>query len=398
MRRATAVVLGIGCLTCVDSAARAEAPVIGGHDVPAGEWREVAAIEDNTNFQFCTGTLIAPTVVLTAAHCIGTDVNKVVIGTNSLARPQDGETIMVKSATEYPGGIDTFDLGVVVLQTPSTITPRAIAAGWASLAIKTGATATVAGYGGVDRDSMVFKDEMQEVDLPITDEDCTHSDGCNAAAKPAGELGAGGNGLDTCEGDSGGPMFITGDLGTFLGGVTSRGYDSNQYTCSEGGIYVRPDKAIKWIEDTAGVEVMKGPMPTWADLHSPRGGAADTMVDANDPMSSKHTFEITAQPMYGMAAVHNDGSLRVCTSPDVTGKDSVTVTITDSSDPSRKLLIVMPIVIEDAASPSSCNIDDFGGDGGGCCSSSGHPAGSLALSLGVLAAIDRSSRRRRRRA
>ncbi|CAN5744935.1 hypothetical protein BH11MYX2_BH11MYX2_15630 [soil metagenome] len=392
MRRATAVVLGFGCLACVDSVARAEAPVIGGHDVPAGEWREVAAIEDNTGFQFCTGTLIAPTVVLTAAHCIDSDVKKVVVGTNTLARPQDGETLQVQMATAYPDGLDSFDLGIVVLQTASTITPRPIAAGWASLAIQTGATATVAGYGGVDRDSMMFKDEMQEVDLPITDADCESSDGCNAAAKPAGELGAGGNGLDTCEGDSGGPLFVTGDLGTFLGGVTSRGYDSNTYTCSEGGIYVRPDKAIKWIEDTAGVEVMKGPAPTWDALHASRGGAADTTIDANDPMSSKHSFEITTQPKYGMAAVHSDGALRVCTSADVTGADKVVVTITDTDHPDRKLLVVMPIEIENADSPGSCNLDDFG-DGGGCCSSSGHPGGSLALGAGVLGLL---SRRRRR--
>ncbi|HEY4055058.1 MAG TPA: serine protease [Kofleriaceae bacterium] len=400
MRRATAVVLGFGCLALGDSTVRAEAPVIGGHDVAAGKWREVAAIGDTDpdNFPFCTGTLIAPTVVLTAAHCIGSDLQKVVIGTNSLAHPENGETIMVKSSKAYPNGLDSFDLGVVILMTPSAVPPRPIAAGWASLAIKTGATATVAGYGGLDRDSMDFKDEMQEVDLPITDEDCSHGNGCNAAAMPAGELGAGGMGLDTCEGDSGGPLFVTGDLGTFLGGVTSRGYDDNQYTCSEGGIYVRPDKAIKWIEDTAGVEVMKGPMPTWDALHAPRGGAADTHIDANDPSSSKHTFAITTPPKFGMAAVHNNGDVRVCTGADVTGPDTMTVTIADANDSTRKLLVVMPINIENADAPASCSLDDFGGDGGGCCSSSGHPAGSLALSVGVLALIERSSRRRRRRA
>lgn len=393
MRRATAVVLGFGCLAVVDSAAFAEgpAPVIGGHNVPAGTWREVAAIEDDTDFQFCTGTLIAPTVVLTAAHCIDGSAAQVVLGTNSYARPQDGETIQVKSQKAYPNGLDSFDVGVIVLQTPSAITPRPIAAGWASLAIKNGAMATVAGYGAIDRDSNDYIPDMQEVDLPITDADCTNSDGCNQAARPAGELGAGGNGIDTCEGDSGGPLFVTGDLGTFLGGVTSRGYDSNTYTCSEGGIYVRPDKLINWIEDTAGVEVMKGPMPTWDALHGKRGGPADTRIDANDPMSSTHSYAITTQPKYGKAAVHNDGSLRVCTDPDVTGDDRLTVTITDSAHPDRQLLIVMPIAIENSDSPGTCNLDDFG-DGGGCCSSTGHPGGSLALGAAVLALVQRRRR------
>ena len=38
---------------------------------------------------------------------------------------------------------------------------------------------------------------------------------------PDGELGAGGMGIDTCPGDSGGPLYLPTDFGTFLAGVTS---------------------------------------------------------------------------------------------------------------------------------------------------------------------------------
>ena len=37
--------------------------------------------------------------------------------------------------------------------------------------------------------------------------------------------------------------FFRGDYGAFLAGITSRGYTNNQYYCSEGGIYGRPDNA-----------------------------------------------------------------------------------------------------------------------------------------------------------
>ena len=69
-------------------------------------------------------------------------------------------------------------------------------------------------------------------------------------------------GIDTCPGDSGGPMYLLTEYGTFLAGVTSRSYDNSQFACSEGGIYGRPDKIVDWIEQQTGVKVARGPEPT----------------------------------------------------------------------------------------------------------------------------------------
>jgi uncharacterized protein (TIGR03382 family) len=370
--------------------AGAEAPIIGGDDAPAGKWRDVAAVNDPAGDQGCTGTLIAPTVVLTAQHCLDINPAAVVIGTTSLARPSEGEVIPVLRDVGYPNGFRSFDVGVLVLQRASTIEPRKIASGWASVDIKNGAMASIVGYGAIDRDSTMYIDELQEAQVPITDADCTTSDGCNSLAKPAGELGAGGMGVDTCEGDSGGPLYITSDLGTFLAGVTSRGYDNNRFACSEGGIYARPDKIVAWIEKEAGVPIARGPEPTFGELTSVRGGAAETTIDANDPKSNSHSFAIATQPMYGTAKVLSDGRLRVCTNPDVAGADQVTVTITDTKDTSRSIFVTLPITITDG-SPESCDIDDF--EDGGCCSIGGSgAAGSIPLALAVLVLL----RRRRR--
>ena len=382
-------VVWVGLVLGSASGARAEAPVIGGHDAVAGKWPDVAAINDSSGEQGCTGTLIAPTVVLTAQHCLDINPSAVVIGATSLARPSEGEVIPVIRDVGYPNGFRSFDVAILILQRPSTITPRKIASGWASVDIKNGATASIVGYGAVDRDSLVYKDELQEAEVPITDADCTTSVGCNALAKPAGELGAGGMGIDTCEGDSGGPLYITSDLGTFLAGVTSRGYDDNQFTCSEGGIYARPDKIVAWIEKEAGVPVARGPEPTYGALSAVRGGAAETSIEANDPKSDSHTFAVTTQPMYGTAKVLSDGRLRVCTNPDVAGADQVTVTLTDADDTSRSIFITMPITIRDG-DPESCDLDDF--DEGGCCSTSRGATGSVPLAIAVLVLL----RRRRR--
>ncbi len=391
MRRIAALFLGcLGGSLGVPAVAFAEAPIIGGHDAMAGTWPDVAAVNDAGGEQGCTGTLIAPTVVITAQHCMEINPSAVVIGTTSLARPSEGEVIPVIKHVGYPNGFRSFDVGVLVLQRPSTLPPRKIASGWASVDIKNGAMAAIVGYGAIDRDSLVYKDELQEAVVPITDAECTDSVGCNALAKPAGELGAGGMGIDTCEGDSGGPLYITSDLGTFLAGVTSRGYDDNQFTCSEGGIYARPDKVIAWIEKEAGVPVMKGPEPTFGELSSVRGGAAETTIEANDPKSDSHTFSVTKQPMYGSAKVLDDGRVRVCTNPDVAGTDSLIVTITDTKDASRSIFITMPLTIMDGT-PQSCSLDDFEEDGG-CCSTSRSATGSIPLGLALLALLRRKRR------
>lgn len=389
-RRIAALVLGSASSLVAAPVARAEAPVIGGHDAVAGAWPDVAAVNDANGDQGCTGTLIAPTVVITAQHCVSINPSAVVIGTTSLARPSEGEVIPVTKAVGYPNGFRTFDVAVLVLQRPSTKTPRKIASGWASVDIKDNAMATVVGYGAIDRDSTMYIDQLQEATLPITDADCSDSTGCNTGARPAGELGAGGMGVDTCEGDSGGPLYITSDLGTFLAGVTSRGYDDNVYTCSEGGIYARPDKVVAWIEKEAGVPVARGPEPTFGELRAVRGGAAETTIEANDPKSDSHTFSIMTQPMFGSAKVLSDGRLRVCTSAEVAGTDQVSVTITDANNASRSIFVTLPITI-DNGDPGSCSLDDF--EDGGCCSASHSATGSAPLGLAVLVLL----RRRRRR-
>lgn len=381
-----------------------ESSVLGGTNAPAGKWPDIVAVRDGSS-QFCSGTLIAPTVVLTAGHCNDPTLDNVLIGTSSLSNPTEGEVIKVIKRVEYetaPGKNDsqrTADLTILVLEKPSMFEPRAIANGWARYEIKEGAMVNLVGYGAIDRDGNVFKDELQEATTTITDADCTHSSGCNTPVKPGGELGAGGMGIDTCGGDSGGPLYLPTDFGTFLAGATSRGYDDNQYYCSEGGIYVRPDKFVDWMEAAAEVPVKHGPEPT-ADLVTvTRGRGAEVDIIHNDPRSDSHTFAIKTEPMYSFAAVREDGRVRVCALEDVVGGDSFVVTVTDKNDPTRTADVKVNVLIEDGEPGSHCNVNMFGtslsaGDGGGCCES-GRSAGggALPLSLGVLGLLMRRRRK-----
>ncbi|MBA3455557.1 MAG: serine protease [Deltaproteobacteria bacterium] len=387
-----ALILQLGLLLLPLGASAGPAPVIGGSDAPAGKWPDSAAMIYPDGMQGCTGTLIAPTVVLTAEHCIyDGGPTSVVVGAASLARKNEGDIIAVTKRMAYPNGDRTYDIGVLVLAQPSRMTPRPIASGWTRFEIKNAAQVAIVGFGAIDRNATSYVNELQEATTTITDADCSRSLGCNSLAKPLGELGAGGMGIDTCPGDSGGPLYLVTPGGTYLAGVTSRGYDNNSYDCSEGGIYARPDKVVDWIEEVAGVKVARGPEPTFEPLSAVRGHAAETRIIANDPKSTSHSYKIVTQPGYGTAAIRDDGRLRVCTNDSVAGDDVVVVEIADSKDPTRVLTLRMPIIIEDGDPGSGCDPEDF--EGGGCCDAGRSAGGSLPLGLGVLLVL----RRRRQR-
>lgn len=364
--------------------------VLGGVNAPAGKWPDVAAVLFNGQQQ-CTGVLVAPNVALTAGHCNDPLLRSILVGTTSLARPTEGETLNVVERIEHPDSFQTEDLTILVLDRPSRFPPRAIATGWARFDIANGARVAIVGYGAIDRDASQYINDLQEAETTITDADCTQELGCNGSVAPGGELGAGGMGVDTCPGDSGGPLYLLTDYGAFLAGITSRSYDDAQYPCADGGIYARPDKVIDWIEQQAGVPVARGPAPTAEAITTVRGHGGETSIAVNDPKAKKHTFSISALPSRGIASVRSDGRVRVCTDPEAApGVDALTVTVADRADPARKLEVTIPVVIQDGDPGADCSVDDF--DSGGCCDSRRGAGGSLPLALGVLAVL----RRRRR--
>jgi secreted trypsin-like serine protease len=369
------------------------APVVGGMNAPQGKWPDVAAVmfkSGSSDQQECTGTLIAPNVVITAGHCNDAALDNVLLGTNSLARPQDGETVAVKTRIEYPNSQSSEDVTILVLAQDAKEEPRKIATGWAKLDIKNAAPVQFVGYGATDVDGNVYIDDLQEVMSTVTDFDCSTSSGCYPAARPDGELGAGGGGIDTCSGDSGGPMYLLTSYGNFLAGVTSRSYDSSVKPCGDGGIYARPDKIVDWAEQQSGIALARGPEPTPRVLMGVPTGPVEVHLDANDPLSDDHTFALTTPPAHGTAAVRADGQVRVCLDGSQM-PDSLTVTITDTKDSSRKLDWVMAITPMTGDAPASCDPNAFEGgeSGGGCCDAGRNPAGSLPLALGVLIVLRR---------
>ena len=363
--------------------------VVGGTNAAAGKWPDVAAMLFDGQ-QACTGTLIAPNVVITAGHCNDPALTTVLVGTNALDKPGAGETIDVAKRVEFPSSQTSEDLTIVVLKGNSRFAPRAVATGWVKLDVLNGKAVEIVGYGAVDVNASQFKPELQEAMSTITDANCTlRTSDCQPSVVPGGELAAGGMGIDSCNGDSGGPLYLLTDYGTFLVGVTSRGYNSSPTPCGDGGIYVRPDKVIDQLEAMAGVALTRGPEPQFDKLSATGGDAAETKIDANDPKSDSHTFELTTPPTAGTARVRDDGAVRVCTNATATAAtDSLVVTITDKKDTTRKLAVTIPIAIAPGTA-TGCDVDAFSEGDGGCCNSGRGGEGALALAGIVLLAIRR---------
>jgi uncharacterized protein (TIGR03382 family) len=113
------------------------------------------------------------------------------------------------------------------------------------------------GFGMTTQSGEDSNTAMREADLVVTDPTCTMDVGCRRVVAPRGEFMAGGLGVDACFGDSGGPVFLDTDDGPALVGVVSRGLSLPGAPCGQGGIYVRADKVVSWIQSVTGARMQR---------------------------------------------------------------------------------------------------------------------------------------------
>ncbi|MGZ3456630.1 MAG: S1 family peptidase [Polyangiales bacterium] len=162
----------------------------------------------------CTGTLVAPKVVLTAAHCLeafGEEGAYEVVFGPSLDAP-DARFVWVRRAKSHPGYVaDTHENDVAVMELDEAgPSPPVLSAQTPLDAIVVGATARVVGFGET-RDSaepVGFKRTGDTTISKVSEKDFEATPGPSMS----------------CSGDSGGPVFVRGVDGVEeLAGVTVKG-------------------------------------------------------------------------------------------------------------------------------------------------------------------------------
>jgi secreted trypsin-like serine protease len=215
-----------GALPLTQPVARARASIIGGAIAQAGAFPSLAYIVDfqgQAAYQ-CTGTVVAPSLILTAGHCaesmqtgvpFGPSGYRVVIGAVDPLLP--GEAVStVLGVIVYPGlsrKLDRGDAALLVLSTPTTAPPITLGT-LAFVKHLAGAPATIVGWGKTAYDQTALTEQLQSATTVVQGRKwCRRnappfyprSEIC-AVAPPSYTTGV-------CEGDSGGPLLATGPGG-----------------------------------------------------------------------------------------------------------------------------------------------------------------------------------------
>ena len=233
-------------------------PIIGGDEVDeVGKYPFQVAITSFENGytsglfdeQYCGGTLVAPNVVLTAAHCVdhGGDV-QAVVGIHDLSDITDAQMIQVSEILIHPeykdlqNGEPSYDFALIKLSENADEKHLPINLANAQTDFEN-SPLTVIGWGYTENG---FPEILNEVDVSYVDQSA-----CESLYNPfiidQTMLCAADEGRDSCSGDSGGPIFVQSQDGPIQVGIVSWGYGCALPNYP--GVYSRVSNQINWLEN-----------------------------------------------------------------------------------------------------------------------------------------------------
>jgi V8-like Glu-specific endopeptidase len=267
------VIVGIICLVHIsvnaENISSNTSRIFGGEPTDVGELPNVVAITLEDGTVFCSGVLIGLNTVLTAAHCIDAigivsqfkENARIYVGDGAptALNPQyRAKLVYIHPSYNRTSEFNRYDLAVIVLDREalsslSDVIDPLFNEAEANNIYHEGQEILLAGFGRTNEGTMGVKYKV------MTDIKTVYEQ----------EFFAGGNGKDTCNGDSGGPVFAKNIKGEWrLVGITSRGSS----VCSLGGLYGRVDQLMLWSEFKLLWDMMRDGAPS--DEESIKYGSA----------------------------------------------------------------------------------------------------------------------------
>ncbi|XP_030829663.1 uncharacterized protein LOC105446087 isoform X3 [Strongylocentrotus purpuratus] len=230
--------------------------IVGGEGSDLGEWPWIGSLSRGATNHQCGATVISREWAITVAHCVGA-FDTITVGTISISNGntsyQHTSSLEITSHPNFTSASGGDDIAVLKLVDPipafsDFLRPACLAT--VGDEINNYRTCYIAGWGHTTEGGSISNDLQQAVVGLIPDEYCGSAYG---SFKADSMICAGyqAGGVDTCNGDSGGPLMCEGADGRWhLVGITSFGDGCARP--NKPGVYTRVSQFIDFINSVVG--------------------------------------------------------------------------------------------------------------------------------------------------